>query len=170
MKIKGLPKGLKVPKNPSLRCAYLYEDGHLVEWYESSIGGGLKAEFAVIREAFVSNTYFKGRLVINDCNSWLLSLFEGGTVEYKEPTSERGSVNTQKVGLRIGYLSWWGGKNVERRGSITILDSSLINPPVTSQPETNETFASVADAGYWGDVQVLSVIRKPAPKTEEVPA
>jgi hypothetical protein len=162
---------MKIPRNPSLRSAYLYADGHLVEWYEAPVAGAdLKVEFAIIREAFVSNAYFKGRLVINDYNSWLLPLFEGGTVEYKEPTAERGSDNTQKAGLRIGYLSWWGGKNVERRGSITVLDPSLISPPATSQPETNETFASVADAGYWGDVQVLSVIRKSAPKTEEVPA
>jgi len=170
MKIKGLPKGLKVPKNPSLRSAYLYEDGHLVEWYEANVAGGLKAEFAIIREAFVRDARFKGRLIVDAYQSWLLPLWEGGTVEYKEAGVERGSENTKRLDLKIGYLSWWGGKNAERRGCISFVDPDLITPPARNQPEVNETFESVSDNGYWGDVQVLSVIRKPEPKTEEVTA
>lgn len=141
---------------PKLETAYLYGDGHAVLVYEKQDRDAGTVRFVDIVEKFGPEVLFEGRVILKGGMIDLVrSAFE---VAASDPTRERGSDNTRRLDLRVGYLTVRPKKHSEPVSFVTIPD--VLTENFTIQTEVHGEFGDDSERATWDDMPVRKVIRE----------
>jgi hypothetical protein len=148
-----------------LTCAYLYADGHAVLLYEKTDRDAGTVEFAEIHEKWTdARLDFKGRLCFSRYESagFMRLAKMAKLIQAKEPSTDRGSENTRKLGIPVGSLefnfdrNYYGGDCAHFKSMPSVLSAGY-----TYQPEIDDKFDP--NIMHWGITRVGKVHRaKPA--------
>jgi hypothetical protein len=148
-----------------LTCAYLYADGHAVILYEKTDRDAGTVEFAEIHERWTdARLDFKGRLCFSRYESagFMRLAKLAKLIHATEPSTERGSENTRRLGIPVGSLEFnfdahqYGGDCAHFKSMPSVLSAGY-----TYQPDTNDKFDP--NESHWGITRVARVHRvKPA--------
>ena len=125
--------------------AYLYSDGHMVLRHRKRDKDAGEITWVTIYQNVGIKAMFKGRLVID--KGALPFVLHSSRVDAREPSFDRGSENTKKLGLNVGSVSLYNGSDY---GFHINLFDTLISSDFTYQPNTNEKFDDVKDLYSWG--------------------
>ena len=139
-------------------CGYIYEDGHAVVVHQENHSKAGHVEWVEVYEKIPGHCSFKGRIVFHHMHYDRLfrMAMEAQNIRCSTASTENGSENTKKLGLRIGNLSleFKDGGNLYW----TLLPDILSNG-ITYQPEFTESFNPEWKSGYacWGDKRITKV-------------
>jgi hypothetical protein len=164
MAIHKVFKGEK--KGDSLRCCYLYRDGHVVCVFERH-ELGVRLEYVKVAESIgvsvIGSSEDFTRVVFHD-PALLIAFTSTGKKCYISaytPSLERGSPNTKAKNMPIGYITL----GLEGAGSFSVYQNDLISSGITIQGNNsiNGIWDYIAEEKFnpsaheWGDKRVLKV-------------
>jgi len=147
-----------------MTCAYLYEDGHAVILYEKHDRDAGTVEFAEVHEKYCdARLDFKGRIVFGRYGAagFLRLARMAKVITAKEPSTDRGSQNTQRLGIPVGSLEFdfEGNHGCDCAHFNTM--PTILGDGYTYQPDINDKFDD--NLSSWGITRVARVHRvKPA--------
>jgi len=131
-----------------LDCAYLYEDGHLVQVWKDKVKG-IEIKYVTIVEKYAERGP-KGRLVLHFGGKPFLDSMKGGRVEAALPALQHGSDRSKELGIPIGYVSWHDKKG--QYANIILLD--CLSGSFTYQPDVCETYEETKGMYRWSSHQI----------------
>lgn len=162
-------KHIKLAK--TVRCVYLYADKHAVLVHEERVKGVSFQHVEIIERLDVSCA-FQGRIVFHypyyDSKAELaLNAYQ---VCMSEASTEQGSENTKKAGIRIGSFTIYAKHDKGAKSLHWTRVPDLISDGLTYQPENTDIFnAEMHEGGQWG-THTISKIHRVERKTEEAVA
>lgn len=135
----------------TLRCSYLYADGHAVLLHQKRYKDAGEVEFAEIHEKWTeAHLGFKGRIVFNSPE--LLRMAKRAVrIEAQEPRLDHGSQNTKEKGIAVGHLVFTFGEYSDYLCLTTM--PNLISASWTYQPDVVATCPH-PDIARWGSLSV----------------
>lgn len=151
--------------------AYLYADGHAVIVHREKHDKAGDVEWAEIIQKVDIHCAFEGRIVFHEPKrdqrfALALSAYE---VAASEPSTENGSENTRKHGMRIGSFTirWKDSSEL-----YWVRNPDMISDGLTYQPEVKEAFDPEWNESWsrWGSSRIAVIHRLPKPETAQVAA
>lgn len=138
----------------TIRCSYLYADGHAVIIWEKQDPDAGKIEYAEVHEKWTeAKLYFKGRLIFGQFEQEMLKLAKRATsIQCSEASTEHGSENTRKLHIPVGHLCFHMGSGYS--DSLTFHElPGLLSGAYTYQHDNRDT-CPAPDARTWGLVNI----------------
>jgi hypothetical protein len=139
----------------NIKYAYLYADGHVVIAMEKRTnikGTSVATEWAEIIEGYCRTGFQRGRIIIRDLA--LLELMENAFVDVSEPSADRGSENTKRMGIQVSTLS----VSTAKGNSLHISSfPDLISASFSYQNDVSEKFEDVSHRYNWHDSRIVKV-------------
>lgn len=150
-----------------MTCAYLYSDGHAVILYEKHDRDAGDVEFAEVHEKYCdARLNFKGRIVFSryEAAGFMRLAKLAKVISAKEPTLDRGSQNTKRLGIPVGSLEFdfIGNHGCDCAHFKTM--PSVLGSGFTYQPDTNDKFDD--NLRHWGITPVARVHRVKPPAAQ----
>ena len=148
---------MKIKKSEikSCRCAYLYDDGHVVLVHEKRDKDAGKVEWVTIYQSIGVKTSFKkpGRLIIDPAVLPFLSICS--RVEVSPACDRNGSDNTKARNIAVESISFRNG-STDRPWFISSFPG-LISSDIYFNDNGSENFDPAANHYYWAGYPVKSV-------------
>lgn len=172
---------MNTPKRSTIKLAktayvgYIYADGHAVIIHKEHHAKAGDIEWVEIFEKIDTFCNFSGRIVFHHPNydARLHLALNAYAIRCAEPSTESGSENTKRQGIRIGYFEIESRTKDSRHTLSWVRTPDLISDGLTYQPEDTEVFADIADKYTWGmnRIDVIHRIeREQAPASASVAA